>query len=52
TPPPPLLGDTASGLPVGCAFAPRCPLAEARCREETPTLRAVADGRQAACHLA
>ena len=52
TPPPPLLDDTASHKPAGCAFAPRCPLAEARCRDETPTLRTVADVRQAACHLA
>ena len=25
--------------PRGCAFHPRCPLANARCREETPTLQ-------------
>jgi peptide/nickel transport system ATP-binding protein len=25
-------------LPVGCAFAPRCPRADARCRAETPLL--------------
>ncbi len=36
---------------VGCAFAPRCPLAEARCRRRAPELRALAPGREVACHL-
>ena len=35
-----------------CAFADRCPHAVQRCRAEHPELRAVADGRHAACHLA
>jgi len=35
-----------------CAFAPRCPLAEERCRREAPALRLLPDGRKAACHLA
>jgi oligopeptide transport system ATP-binding protein len=41
----------------GCAFAPRCPRADRRCREERPALRAVegadeAAGRvQVACHF-
>jgi peptide/nickel transport system ATP-binding protein len=39
-------------LPPGCAFADRCPIAEARCRVERPLLREVAPGQQAACHLA
>ncbi|WP_329174925.1 dipeptide ABC transporter ATP-binding protein [Streptomyces sp. NBC_01477] len=30
-------------LPPGCAFAPRCPLAEARCRAAEPGLTAVAE---------
>jgi len=34
-----------------CAFAPRCPRAEARCRSEMPVLREVSPGRQAACHI-
>jgi peptide/nickel transport system ATP-binding protein len=38
--------------PAGCAFHPRCPFAVERCRMETPSLRTLADGRQAACHLA
>ncbi|MCG8593068.1 MAG: ATP-binding cassette domain-containing protein [Kiloniellales bacterium] len=41
--------STADG---GCPFAPRCPLAEARCRAELPALRAVSQARLAACHLA
>src|SRR5271166_5428517 len=43
----PLLRD----LPAGCAFHPRCPRAEARCREEKPPVREVARA-QVACHLA
>jgi peptide/nickel transport system ATP-binding protein len=39
-------------VPAGCAFHERCPIAVARCRAETPLLRALADGRQVACHLA
>ena len=52
---PPLLpGEAASALsiPGGCRFHPRCPLAEARCRAEIPTLREVAPGHRVACHLA
>ncbi len=39
-----------AALPPGCAFAPRCPAAIARCRAELPELRPVAAGRAAACH--
>ena len=48
-----LKGELPSPLaiPRGCAFAARCPYAEARCRSERPELRAVA-GRQVACHRA
>jgi peptide/nickel transport system ATP-binding protein len=35
----------------GCAFAPRCPRAEARCRGEAPLLRPVGPDREAACHF-
>ena len=38
--------------PEGCAFHPRCQLAEERCRIETPALRQLAEGHQVACHLA
>ena len=36
---------------TGCRYAPRCPLAEARCLEEAPALRTLADGRSVACHV-
>ena len=35
----------------GCAFAPRCPRADQRCRTERPLLReAGAEGHRVACH--
>ncbi len=34
---------------AGCAFAPRCPIAEDRCRTEAPVLEPVLPGRQARC---
>lgn len=37
--------------PAGCRFHPRCPEAEPRCRQETPVLRDLGQGRLAACHL-
>ena len=39
-------------LPSGCRFRTRCPRAAARCAAEEPALRALDDGRQAACHFA
>ncbi len=52
---------TLSGQPprpespqIGCAFAPRCPRAAARCRVERPQLRAFGSGAAAgvaACHF-
>ena len=39
-------------MPPGCPFAPRCPIAEARCRAERPELRELANGTHAACHFA
>ena len=36
--------------PPGCAFHPRCPLANERCRREIPVLRPVPAGGEAACH--
>lgn len=38
-------------IPQGCAFHPRCPLARAECRESTPPLRTLSDGRKLACWL-
>ena len=36
--------------PPGCAYNPRCPLAEAICREERPELREIR-GARVACHM-
>ena len=38
-----------TNLPAGCAFAPRCELAIARCREEYPPLQAFGTNHLAAC---
>ncbi len=48
-----LQGDVPSPAnpPKGCNFCTRCPVAEARCREEEPEWREVAPGRFAVCHL-
>jgi peptide/nickel transport system ATP-binding protein len=37
--------------PSGCAFHPRCGLAGARCRAESPVLLSVETDRKVACHL-
>jgi peptide/nickel transport system ATP-binding protein len=48
-----LTGDPPdpAARPSGCAFHPRCPVAVARCRAETPALAQIAPGRRAACWL-
>jgi oligopeptide/dipeptide ABC transporter ATP-binding protein len=48
-----LRGDVPSPVspPPGCAFHPRCPIAGAICRTETPPLRKLGPGHQVACHL-
>ncbi|WGF90327.1 ABC transporter ATP-binding protein [Marinivivus vitaminiproducens] len=48
----PLEGEVPSAfdLPRGCRFHPRCKAATARCREETPVLRPMGEGHEAACH--
>jgi dipeptide transport system ATP-binding protein len=46
-----LFGELPSPInpPPGCVFHPRCPLANARCREEVPRLQTL-NGRLVACH--
>ena len=48
-----IMGEPPSPVdpPPGCRFASRCPLAEDRCRAETPALRPIESGHRAACHL-
>jgi peptide/nickel transport system ATP-binding protein len=50
---PPLEGEIPDPIdpPPGCAFHPRCPLADTICRKERPELRMVGDTR-VACHFA
>jgi peptide/nickel transport system ATP-binding protein len=53
--PAPIGGEPPSALrpPSGCAFAPRCPHAQARCRSESPALAPVVQhGHRCACHFA
>lgn len=38
--------------PIGCRFAPRCPLAFDRCRREQPPFIPLADNHLSACYLA
>jgi peptide/nickel transport system ATP-binding protein len=48
----PIMGEIPSPLdpPSGCAFHPRCPHADDRCRTERPVAVNCADGAQVACH--
>ena len=48
-----LPGEVPSPMnpPKGCAFHPRCPIAEERCREEEPALRRLDSGQSVACHF-
>ena len=39
----------AEHFPPGCAFHPRCPLAEAGCSEGVPEMQDLGEGRKAAC---
>ena len=49
-----LEGDvpSPSNVPPGCSFHTRCPIAQAVCSVERPSLREVAPGQLAACHFA
>lgn len=38
-------------LPAGCRFAPRCPVAIARCQTEQPALHNLTDEHIVSCHL-
>jgi oligopeptide/dipeptide ABC transporter ATP-binding protein len=46
-------GDVPSpvSVPSGCRYHPRCPYAEAVCREHEPPLRELGPGHLGACHL-
>ena len=48
-----LSGDVPSPItpPPGCAFHPRCPHAEARCRTDRPNLLSGGGGHAVACHV-
>lgn len=49
-----LKGDVPSPIdpPSGCAFHPRCPMAEPGCQDTTPELQSVAEVREVACPVA
>jgi len=42
---------SATNIPSGCPFHPRCPQATERCRGEVPVVSTVASGHQVRCHL-
>ncbi len=49
----PMAGEVPNPIdpPTGCAFHPRCPLANERCRRERPELKRIAgDKAEVACH--
>jgi len=48
-----LTGDVPnpSHKPPGCPFHPRCPVAQAKCAVEKPTLVELSPGRSVACHF-
>ena len=48
----PVAGEVPNPLnpPAGCAFHPRCPHANERCKTERPTLKATESGGRVACH--
>jgi oligopeptide/dipeptide ABC transporter ATP-binding protein len=46
-------GDVPSPMkpPSGCHFHTRCPIAQARCKVESPVLRDVGGGQKVSCHF-
>ena len=48
----PVAGEVPNPIdpPPGCAFHPRCPFADDRCRREAPVLRDSPSGVRTACH--
>jgi peptide/nickel transport system ATP-binding protein len=46
------IGEVPDALdpPAGCSYHPRCPWANARCRQERPHLLAMPGGGEVACH--
>jgi peptide/nickel transport system ATP-binding protein len=46
----PGVAPSLSERPSGCAFAPRCPIAQAVCHAQKPALEQADDGRLVRCH--
>lgn len=49
---PAVVGEATDAGEWPCRFVPRCPVAEARCRQEAPTLRELRPGHWVRCHRA
>ena len=46
------LPPSLMNIPPGCPFHPRCPMAQAVCREKVPPLHQLSASRASACHFA
>jgi oligopeptide/dipeptide ABC transporter ATP-binding protein len=42
--------DPTAGIAAGCAYSPRCPMADSTCRTQVPRLEDVGGGQLIACH--